>query len=175
VLLYDEGSCAEAADSELLVALARDLLDDHIGDVGPTRAIAEKCDEGLDGGGRPLGVHGYGPVLAVAHPAEHAELMRSLPRCVAKADPLDAPCNPHTNCPGSGRIWQSDLCPQGRALDGDLLESIDRRGGVRELQCAVLDRSELQAHDVERIVLVEPPRRPGALLGELVDRAQHIA
>ena len=44
-----------------------------------------------------------------------------------------------------------------------------------ELHRAVLDGAEFQAKDVERVVLVEPPRRLRALLRELVDRAQHVA
>ena len=46
---------------------------------------------------------------------------------------------------------------------------------AREAHRAVVDRAELQREDVERVVLVEPPRGLRALLGELVDRAQHVA
>ena len=84
VLLHDEHSSADAAHSELLVALDGDLLDSDIGHGGAARPIAKKRDESLDGGDRSLGLYSHAPVLAVAHPAEHAELMRPVPSGVPK-------------------------------------------------------------------------------------------
>src|SRR5438105_2155200 len=58
---------------------------------------------------------------------------------------------------------------------GDALAS--RLGGGRRLEAqhAVLELAEAQAEDVERVVLKQPPRRAGALFGELVDRPAHVA
>src|SRR6478672_7653565 len=65
---------------------------------------------------------------------------------------------------------RSCLC----AGDGQRL-GLERRRGGREAHGAVLDGAELEREYVERVVLVEPPGGLRALLGELVDRALHVA
>ena len=70
VLLHDEDAGADAADRELLVALGLDVL------AGDRAAPLQKRRQRVDRGLGPLGVQLEGAVLAVAHPAEHAELAR---------------------------------------------------------------------------------------------------
>src|SRR3954447_14664169 len=45
----------------------------------------------------------------------------------------------------------------------------------RILHHAVVDLAEAQREDVQRVVLVEPPRPLRALLGQFRDRALHVA
>src|SRR4051794_12026803 len=62
----------------------------------------------------------------------------------------------------------------GLALRGRALPRLRGRGR-REPHALVLERPVLEHPDVARVVLVEPPRRPHPLLGELVDRPHHVA
>src|SRR5215475_12681457 len=50
-----------------------------------------------------------------------------------------------------------------------------QNGRSRILHHAVIDLAEPQRDDIERIVLVEPPRPPRALLRQFLDRALHVA
>ena len=89
VLLHDERARADAADRELLVALGAHVAHAHLSDGRAARAAAQERQQRLDRSGRPLGVERDGAVVAVANPAEHAELARAPQRRFAKADALD--------------------------------------------------------------------------------------
>ena len=61
-----------------------------------------------------------------------------------------------------------------RGSGGELVGRLGRRR-PRELHALVLELAPPDHQDVARVVLVHPPRRPVALLRELVDRPQHVA
>src|SRR5947207_5219894 len=50
-----------------------------------------------------------------------------------------------------------------------------RRNRSRVLHHAVVDLAVAQRDDVERVVLIQPPRPLRALLGQFGDRALHVA
>jgi hypothetical protein len=54
------------------------------------RAVAQERQQRVDGVVLALGVDGDGPVVGVAHPAQHAELAGAAHGGVAEADALDA-------------------------------------------------------------------------------------
>src|SRR5580704_9200454 len=70
---------------------------------------------------------------------------------------------------GCARSTSKRIASAGLRSGGDGLLGCDGRADARELHRRVLEPAELEVHDVERIVLVQAPRRLRALLGELVD------
>ena len=57
-------------------------------------------------------------------------------------------------------------------FDGFWAFELERRGAAEVI---ALDLAEPEAHDIERVVLIEPPRFLGALFGELVHRSLNVA
>src|ERR1700686_2537096 len=80
--------------------------------------------------------------------------------------------------PGASLFYVADFAlasgPQRlQALEGQARRA--SRDESRILHHAVIDLAEAQADDVQRVILVEPPRALRALLGHLRNRALHVA
>jgi hypothetical protein len=134
VLLNDEGTGADAADRELLMALDLDALDGHLGRPCGRRPLPQERDQLLDRRPGPLGMDEHGAVLRVPHPTHHPEPMRPPQHGVAVPDAVHLPAHdpthgrrtgvrslvhgPNYRCSGSGeepkaqqRSVESDLTP----------------------------------------------------------------
>src|ERR1700735_907347 len=82
-------------------------------------------------------------------------------------------CCPTLACAASSTTSTAAVCARSRSSGisdsgGNRLLGGDRRADMREAHRSILEPAELEVDDVERVVLVQAPRRLRSLFGELV-------